>query len=76
MSAASDATCSTYYETVPENERTGPGVWSAMDKAIAKCVKHWRSQMFDKMVVIANPANGELFEQEVFISVLLIPVAK
>ena len=47
-----------------------------MDKAVAKCVKHWRSQRFDKMVAIANPANGELFEQEVYISLIFFTVSK
>lgn len=63
--AASDAACSNYYQTVPEHERTGHGVWSAMEKAITKTVKFWRGQRFDKMVAIANPANGLIWEQEV-----------
>lgn len=73
VSKASDVACASYYENT--KKPTGHGVWSAMEKAIQKCIKTIRGRSFDKMVAVANPDLGLEFENEVHfvISFLLFP---
>ena len=63
MNKASDQACTTYYENTVKP--TAHGVWSVMEKAQQKTIKAICNRSIDKMVAVANPANGIAFQEEV-----------
>lgn len=71
ISAAADEAAAKYRENTPVNERTTPGVWTAMTDASKLKVKNLRSKAFDKYLAVANKDNGDAFFDEVFLFIHL-----
>jgi len=63
--AASKETCCEYKENTPLVQRSPRLELDAIANAVRKTVRTYRSKEFDKLLAVADPANGVHFVKEV-----------
>ena len=54
-----------YNEKIPLQSRTTKGIWDVMQNATRKAVSSIRGKEFERLLAVANPANGFEFLDEV-----------
>ena len=54
-----------YKEKTPIKKQSAKGEWEEIRKATTAIVKSFRKKKFDKMLAVADPANGDDFMMEV-----------
>lgn len=63
--AASEEACREYKENTPLAQRSPRLELDAIANAVRKTVRTYRSKEFDKLLAVADPANGVHFVKEV-----------
>lgn len=54
-----------YNDKTPVESRTATGVWDVMQTATKKAISSIRGKELEKLLAVANPANGDEFMEEV-----------
>jgi hypothetical protein len=63
--AAADEASRLYKEKIPMKKQSAKEEWEQMAKATASVVRSFRKKKIDKLLAVADPANGDDFMAEV-----------